>query len=72
MQLKSPSVLHLTESSKMKFEFTLEQVNLILHALSKLPYEMSADMIGEVRKQAEPQVIAAQQKASSAEPVDTE
>lgn len=40
----------------MKFEFSIEQVNLILHALSKLPYEVSADMIAEVRRQAEPQV----------------
>lgn len=40
----------------MKFEFTVEQVNLILHALSKLPYEMSASMFDEVRRQAEPQV----------------
>ena len=40
----------------MKFQFTIEQVNLILHALSKLPYEVPADMIAELRSQAEPQV----------------
>lgn len=52
----------------MKFEFAIEQVNLLLHALSKLPYEMSADLIAEVRRQAEPQVnppkVAAVQDAA--------
>jgi hypothetical protein len=51
----------------MNFTFPLEAVNLILHALSKLPYEQSADMIAEIRKQAQPQVDALQ-----AAPVATE
>jgi len=50
----------------MKFEFTIEQVNLVLHALAKLPYEMSADIIAEIRKQAQPQVDAA--SAAPAQP----
>jgi hypothetical protein len=40
----------------MRLELSIEQVNLVLHALSKLPYEMSAGMIEEVRRQVEPQV----------------
>ena len=51
----------------MEFKFTIEQVNLILHALSKLPYDVSAEMIAELRRQAEPQVAAAQQKAAATE-----
>jgi hypothetical protein len=50
----------------MKFEFTIEQVNLLLHALSKMPYEMSAEMIAELRRQAEPQVAALQKPAEAA------
>jgi hypothetical protein len=47
--------------------FTLEQVNVVLLALSKLPYEASAQIIESVRKQAEKQ-HAEQQEALTPEP----
>lgn len=46
---------------------SLEQVNLVLVALSKLPYEASAPLIEEVQKQAQAQV---QTEKVDAEPVD--
>lgn len=41
---------------KLKFEFTVEQVNLILASLSRMPYEAVAQMIAEVQKQAQEQI----------------
>lgn len=41
-----------------KLELSIEQINLILMALSKLPYEQSADMIQIIRNQVEPQLAA--------------
>lgn len=47
--------------------FTLEQVNVVLLALSKLPYEASAQIIESVRKQAEKQHVE-QQEAMTSKP----
>jgi hypothetical protein len=39
----------------------VEQINIVLQALAKLPYEMSAGVIETVRNQAEAQYVAIQQ-----------
>lgn len=39
-----------------KFEFTVDQVNLILASLGRMPYEAVAPMIAEVQKQAQEQI----------------
>lgn len=51
--------------------FTLEQVNVVLLALSKLPYEASAQIIESVRKQAETQ-HAEQQAVMTPEPASAD
>ena len=40
----------------LKFEFTVEQTNIVLVALGRMPYEAVALMIAEVQKQAQAQV----------------
>ena len=40
----------------LKFEFTVEQTNLILAALARMPYEAVAPMIAELQKQAQAQI----------------
>jgi hypothetical protein len=40
----------------IKLELSVEQVNLILAALAKQPFEAVVEIIGEVRKQAQAQV----------------
>jgi hypothetical protein len=40
----------------LKFEFTVDQVNAIIGALFKMPYEFSAPVIAEIEKQAKTQV----------------
>lgn len=44
----------------LKLELSIEQINLVLYALAKLPYEQSADMIQLVRNQVQPQLPIAQ------------
>ena len=34
----------------LKFEFTVEEVNAILSALAKMPYEVSAQLIGKIQQ----------------------
>ena len=46
----------------MKFEVTIEQANLILHALSQLPYATSAGLIAELQQQAQPQLAEKQEE----------
>ena len=52
----------------MQFNVTLEQANLIVHALSKMPYEVSAGLISDLQTQAKPQLaeLEAQAKAEQA------
>jgi hypothetical protein len=45
-------------------------VELVLYALSKLPFEQSAGLIGEIRSQAELQLQESQTAAAS--PADTD
>lgn len=42
----------------IKFEFTLEQTNLIMASLGRMPYESVAQMIAEIQKQAQSQLPA--------------
>ena len=45
---------------KLTFTLTLEQANIVMAALGKLPYEASAGVIALMQQQADPQVKAAQ------------
>jgi hypothetical protein len=47
----------------MQFTFTEQQVNIILQALSQLPYAQSAGMIHEIQAQAQSQLKKAEPKA---------
>lgn len=40
----------------LKFEFTVEQTNVILAALGRMPYEAVAGLIAEMQKQAQSQI----------------
>lgn len=39
-----------------KFEFTVEQTNVILAALGRMPYESVVGLIAEIQKQAQSQI----------------
>jgi hypothetical protein len=41
---------------KMKFEFTLDQLNIIMSALGRMPYENVFALIAEVQRQVQPQL----------------
>jgi len=43
----------------MNFSFTVAQLNKILHILGNAPFIVSADLIGYIRMQGEPQFKAA-------------
>lgn len=49
----------------MQFNVTLEQANLIVAALSKLPFEVSASLISELQTQAQPQLAELEAKAKA-------
>ena len=51
----------------MQFNVTLEQANLIVAALSKLPFEVSANLISELQTQAQPQIAELEAKAKAAQ-----
>ncbi len=57
---------------KFKFELTLDEANLLVEALSELPFKRSALMIQKLNQQADAQVQAAQQKESKGEDVKGE
>jgi hypothetical protein len=40
----------------MKFDVTIEQANLILQALAKMPFEVVYQLVGDLQKQAESQI----------------
>jgi hypothetical protein len=52
----------------MKFEFTIDEVNTIMAALGRAPYEAVFQLIDKVREQAGPQLQEAKaaQEASTA------
>lgn len=41
---------------KIKFELTIEEANLVLASLAKMPFEQVFNVIGKLRQQAEEQV----------------
>ena len=45
---------------EIELKLSVEQLNVVLFALSKQPYDAVAAIIGEVQQQAQPQVQAAQ------------
>lgn len=51
---------------------SMEQLNVVLFALSKQPYDAVAQLIGEIQKQAQPQVQAAQAAMSQEAEVASE
>jgi hypothetical protein len=53
----------------LKFELTLNQANIVLAGLAKLPYEASAEVIDVIRQQASSQ-IAPQTEQPVAPPQD--
>ncbi len=42
--------------NNIKFEFTVDQTNMIMTALVRLPYEAVAPLIAEIQKQAQSQI----------------
>ena len=45
---------------EINVSLSMEQLNVVLYALSKQPYDAVAQLIGEIQQQAQPQVQAAQ------------
>ena len=45
---------------EINVSLSMEQLNVVLFALSKQPYDAVAQLIGEIQQQAQPQVQAAQ------------
>jgi hypothetical protein len=52
---------------KLNFEFTIDEANAILKALSQLPYEQVFGMIHSIQAQAAPQVAALEAQAKAQE-----
>jgi hypothetical protein len=50
----------IVEELKVEFHLTLSEVNLILAALSELPFKVSFELIQKIKQQGEQQVAAAQ------------
>ena len=46
----------------IKLELTLEEVNLILSALTEMPYKVSAAVIAKIKEQGDKQFEAAKEK----------
>jgi hypothetical protein len=49
----------------MKFEFTIDEVNVIMASLGKAPYESVFQLVEKIREQAAPQI---QQQAPAPAP----
>lgn len=47
-------------------ELTLDEINLVVGALSKLPYEVTAPVINKIGEQVRPQLAAMQEQAAAA------
>jgi hypothetical protein len=61
--------MQLDGNTPIVLNLTLETTNVVLGALSALPYERVAGLITAIQQQAAPQVVAAQTPAPAA-PVD--
>jgi hypothetical protein len=44
----------------MKFEFTIEEINTVMAALGRMPYEQVFQLVEKIRQQAAPQLQEAQ------------
>ena len=51
----------------MKFEFTIEELNIIMAALGRMPYEQVFQLVENVRNQAAPQIQQLQQAQQTKE-----
>ena len=49
-------------NTTIKFELTVEQANIVLESLSRMPYQAVAGLIAELQKQAAPQVHSQQEQ----------
>jgi hypothetical protein len=49
----------------INFEFTIDEANLILGALGRMPYESVFQLVDNMRQQAGPQVQALQEAAAA-------
>lgn len=50
----------------MKFEFTLEQINVVMASLGRMPYEQVFQLVENIRQQAAPQLQEAQAREAQA------
>jgi len=57
---------------KIKLEFTVDQINVVLGSLANMPFGQVANLIGEIRQQAEPQAAAIQAAAEAKNEVTNE
>ena len=55
------------EQTTLTFELNIQEANVVITALSKLPYEQVADLIMKVRNQGAEQVEALNKQESSKE-----
>jgi hypothetical protein len=53
---------------KMKLEFTIDQVNIILTSLGRMPYESVFTLIADVQTQAQAQIAQKQNAPRDVEP----
>ena len=51
----------------MNLDLTIDQVNVVLHALAQLPYVQSAPLIDNIRDQAKEQLEAQQEQMPAPE-----
>lgn len=51
----------------IKFEFSIEETNLILASLAKLPFEVSSELIFKIRSVGQPQAAAMSEAAAETE-----
>jgi len=49
-------------NTTIKFELTVEQANIVLESLSRMPYQAVAGLIAELQKQAASQVQSQQEQ----------
>lgn len=54
------------EKYMLKFELTINEANLVLGSLGKMPYESVAELIGKLREQAQPQLAEAEAAEATA------
>jgi len=50
------------EIMELKLNLSLEQINIILAALGKIPYEAAAPVVDAIRQQAQPQLQAQEEQ----------